>query len=310
MFLYMKSIKGIDLRHFAYFTAVAEQKSFSRAARQLNISQPPLSAQIKDMEARIGAKLFLRDRRGVELTEAGRALLPEARALIAKAQDAVRHTGNVAKGKAGRIRLGMIGSGTYNPHMLACLEDFAKKMPGVQLDILQLSSLGQRRALAEGEIDLGFHWPWPGRASAEFDTRVFPAQELQLAVPVRHPLAKKSAADPADFAHETWLAPAAKYNPSWHEMTLNVFRSSGFTPVRLIEESPAPLLLSMVAAGQGVALLPSFMKPQSTDARGSGIVLLPLIRACRDQVRINLCLSKRRMHRDGLIASFFRLAEK
>jgi DNA-binding transcriptional LysR family regulator len=94
----MKSIKGIDLRHLRYFVAVAEQGSFSKAAAQLHMAQPPLSQQIMDLEARIGANLFVRDKRHVMLSEAGRALLPDAQAIIAQTQAAVQRAQRVSRG--------------------------------------------------------------------------------------------------------------------------------------------------------------------------------------------------------------------
>src|SRR5919112_6268649 len=103
----------MELRHLRYFIAVAEELHFGRAAERLHIAQPPLSRQIRDLERELGAALFERVPRGVELTPAGRAFLPEARLTLAQAERAQRTAQRAAHGETGRLRVGFAEAATY-----------------------------------------------------------------------------------------------------------------------------------------------------------------------------------------------------
>ena len=114
----------MELRHLRYFVAVAEERNFTRAAARLGIGQPPLSQQIKDLEAEVEARLFRRLPTGAELTEAGAAFLDEARAALAAAERAALAARRAAEGRIGRLRIGCTGSGFFNPLVTGALRAF------------------------------------------------------------------------------------------------------------------------------------------------------------------------------------------
>lgn len=300
----MKSIKGIDLRHLLYFLAVAEHGNFSKAAMNLHMAQPPLSQQIKDLEVRIGARLFIRDKRHVALSEAGRALLPEAKAIIARTQSAVQHARNVGQGHAGHLRIGMMSTAPHNPQILDLLRRFSQKFPDVLVDLAVMSSLEQRDALAADAIDLALHWPsWDERKHRDFTTWHFPPYRFGLAMPKHHVLCRRGTVDIRNLADATWFVTGERHNRAWRNFTLAFFRAAKFTPVQLVEKNPAPLILTYVAAGQGVALLPDFMA-----ATSPGVHFAPLPAMRNLSPEISLCLSKKKLHKEGLTTNFYALA--
>ena len=116
----------MELRHIKYFLAVAEELNFTRAARRVGIGQPPLSNQIRDLEEEIGAPLFRRLPHGAELTEAGQAFLPEARAIMTKAEHAKAVALRAARGELGRLRLGFTGSSAFSPIVPSAVRSFRR----------------------------------------------------------------------------------------------------------------------------------------------------------------------------------------
>ena len=121
----------MELRHLTYFIAVAEELHFGRAAKRLNISQPPLSQQIKQLEEEIGVRLFNRTKRRVEITPAGAAFLAEARRIMAMSEEAVRRAIRADKGEIGRLAMGYIGSANYSV-LPQVVREFRKRFQDVE----------------------------------------------------------------------------------------------------------------------------------------------------------------------------------
>src|ERR687885_395673 len=151
----------MELRHLRHFVAVAEELHVGRAAARLHIAQPPLSRQIRDLERDVGAPLFARVPRGVALTPAGHAFLPEARLTLAQAERARRTAQRAARGEIGRLRVGFVEAATFSGILPDVLRFFRKHYPDVALELLELSSLQQAEALREGRIDVGLLYSPP-----------------------------------------------------------------------------------------------------------------------------------------------------
>ncbi len=303
IFPYMINIKGIELRHLRYFVTVAEQMSFSRAAEQLHMAQPPLSQQIKDLETRIGVPLFIRDKRRVLLSEAGRMLLPDAQAVIAAAQQAVTRAYRAGQGLAGHLRVGMMNTAPHNPQILSILQRFGAQYRDVTVEPVMLATRQQHSALLADEIDLAFHWPWDGVAKG-LQTVTLCTYRFCLAVAPHHAYAKSRKRDFGQLVGENWYAVGGQYNRAWHDFTRQYLDKAGLAHVGLIERNPALFgLVLPIAAGQGVGLLPDFLAPITPQV---SFLPLPALRGVRNE--LPLCLSIRRARGQGAAASFFALA--
>lgn len=153
---------SVDLRLLRYFLAVAEEAHLTKAAERLGIRQPPLSQQIRALEQELGVTLFNRLPRGMELTESGRALLADARNIIALVDQAVDGVRQVSRGEAGRLTVGFTGSAAFHPFVPSVIRRFRDAAPNVRL-VLEESSTGElTEAVAEGRVDAAFH-PWRPR---------------------------------------------------------------------------------------------------------------------------------------------------
>ncbi|MGO9056187.1 MAG: LysR family transcriptional regulator [Candidatus Binataceae bacterium] len=144
----------MELRHLSYFVAVAEELSFSRAADRLHMAQPPLSQQIRQLEAELGAPLLVRTRRRVELSEAGRAVLPEARRVLVQAESVVRIARRFVAGEIGNLKVGFSGAAAYAV-MPAILRTFRTRFPQVCLILEEHSTERQIALLASHALDAG-----------------------------------------------------------------------------------------------------------------------------------------------------------
>src|SRR3982751_6322411 len=174
----------MELRHLRYFVAVAEELNFGRAADRLRIAQPPLSRQIRDLERELGTALFERVPRGVELTAAGRAFLPEARLTLAQAERAQRTAQRAARGEIGRLRVGFVEVAIYSGVLPEVLGFFRMHLPDIGLSLFEMDALQQAEAFREGRIDLGIlHSPPP---DAERWLRVEPVYSEPLVAAVPH----------------------------------------------------------------------------------------------------------------------------
>jgi len=177
----------MEFRHLRYFLALAEELHFGRAAQRLSISQPPLSLNIQQLEASVGAQLFTRNSRGVQLTAAGQAFVPAARALLAQAGAAMREAREVAQGQAGELQIGFAGTLLYCG-LPQVLQRFQSSHPRLRLVMRELSSSEQLSELVRDRLDVGFvHTP---RVPPGFEQILVASQAMVACLPQKHPLAK------------------------------------------------------------------------------------------------------------------------
>src|ERR1700676_2916338 len=146
----------MELRHLRYFVAVAEEGHVTRAAERLGIQQPPLSQQIRALEAELDARLFHRKPRGVELTPAGRAFFDEAKAILARVGDAVAATRQAARGETGRIGLGFTSSASFHPFVPRAIRAFREAHPLVALTLEESGTVELVGALRSQALDIAF----------------------------------------------------------------------------------------------------------------------------------------------------------
>jgi DNA-binding transcriptional LysR family regulator len=258
-------MKHPDLRRLRYFVAVAEELHFGRAARRLNLSQPPLSVQIRTLEREVGTPLLIRTQRRVELTEAGRVLLDDARRLLDQAEAAVVHARRAAAGAVGRLAIGFVSTVDYS--MLPPLvRRFRQKHPEIALKLLELTGDRQQALLLSGELDLGLSiLPSP---AAGLTMRPVFREPLIAAVPANHRLAGRRRATLRSLAQEPFIQFPRELAPGLYDLAIAACQKAGFTPHLAQEAIQMQTILGLVAAGLGVALVPHCMsKLQRPDVR-------------------------------------------
>lgn len=248
---------SVDLRRLRYFVAVAEELHFGRAARRLNLSQPPLSVQIRQLERDVGARLLERTQRRVELTAAGRVMLDAARDLAARAEAAVERTRRAARGEIGRLAIGFVTTADYSV-LPRLVRRFRERRPDVTLTLRELTADRQLALLAAGELDLGFMIAPP--TVKELAARRVLRETLIAALPAHHRLARtRRPVDLADLAQDGFILFPRDLAPGLYDLVIATCRDAGFAPRVAQEAIQMQTILGLTAAGLGIALVPACM---------------------------------------------------
>lgn len=255
----------MELRHLRYFVAVAEELHFGRAAARLHIAQPPLSRQIRDLEREVGTALFERVSRGVELTAAGRAFLPEARLTLAQAARAQRTAERAARGEVGRLRVGFVEAATYSRVLPEVLGFFRMHLPNIGISLFEMDAQAQADAFRDGRIDLGLLHSVPADADRLLHVEPVYTEAMIAAVPGTHRLASQTRVALGAFAEESFVLFPRTGAPRLYDDVIASCRAAGFNP-RVVQEATAwHTLASLVGAGVGLAFVPrsltSFQSP-------------------------------------------------
>ncbi len=246
----------MELRHLRYFVAVAEELHFGRAAERLHIAQPPLSRQIRDLETEIGTPLFDRVARGVELTAAGKAFLPEARLTLAQAERAQRSAQRAAKGETGRLRVGFVEAATYSAILPNVLGFFRMHLPQIGLSLFEMSATEQEEALRDGRIDLGMLDNPPTDAERWLHVESLYSDPLVAALPESHELAKKTRINFAELGEDPFVLFPRTEMPRLYDEFIAACRGAGFSP-RVVQQAEGwHTLAGLVGAGVGTAFVP------------------------------------------------------
>ena len=246
----------MELRHLRYFVAVAEELHFGRAARRLGVAQPPLSRQIRDLEREIGTPLFDRVPRGVDLTPAGAAFLPEARLTLAQAERAQRSAQRAARGETGRLRVGFVEAATHSGILPDVLSFFRMHLPSVGLSLFELESLRQAEALRDARIDLGILHSPPLDADRWLRVELIYTEPVVLVVPGSHRLARRARFTLASLADESFVLFSRTIAPPMYDDIIARCRAVKFSP-RIVQEATGwHTLASLVGAGIGVGFVP------------------------------------------------------
>jgi len=262
----------MELRHLRYFVAVAEELHFGRAAERLHIAQPPLSRQIRDLERELGTALFARGARGVELTPAGRAFLPEARLTLAQAERAQRTAQRAALGETGRLRVGFVDAATYSGILPDVLAFFRMHLPSIGLSLFEMDLPQQADALRDGRIDLGIVQNPPADAERWLRVETVFHDPLIAAVPRGHRLAGRKRLSLSELADEAFVLFPRTVAPMLYDDVIARCRAARFSP-RIVQESVGwHTVVSLVSAGIGIALVPQSLGAQ----RGVGVAFRPV----------------------------------
>jgi DNA-binding transcriptional LysR family regulator len=293
---------SIELRHLRYFLAVADELHFGRAAERLGMSQPPLSQQIRQLEALVSARLFTRTNRRVTLTDAGKLFLVEAQDILTRVDHAIDLAQRAQRGEVGELRIGFTRSTPLSGHIPRAIFAFREAAPSVQLQLQEMNSLQQIDALLDRRLQMGIV---RGNVLPEtlVSKRLF--RDPLVAVlredhPVMAKLGKNRRLRTEWLAQESFVLFGRSAGAGIHDHVITLCRNAGFTPRVVQDAHEASTIVGLVAAGLGVSILPA-----SCEHIGViGVAYVPLTDpAAMSEIHV----VHRRDERSPLVAKFVRL---
>ena len=239
----------MELYQLGYFIEIARQRSFTRAAERLHMAQPALSQQMKNLELELGTALFIRGRKEIQLTAAGKAFLPRAEALLTQAEAAKAIVSDVAQLRGGKLIIAAI------PSVSACLlpeviRSFSRLHDKVELQLIEDSSERVAENVESGLADIGF-LQLPASKSA-FETRTIISEPFVLLVAKSHPLVKQKEVALKQLAAESFIF----YKGRARDTASEACRKAGFEPRIACESGELETVRALVAAGLGLAVVP------------------------------------------------------
>lgn len=255
----------MELRHLRYFVAVGEELHFGRAATKLLIVQPSLSQQIRQLENELGFPLLYRTKRSVELTDAGKVFLSEAKRVLAQVQEAKRTAQRAYRGEVGRLVIGYISSSTYDvlPMMLRV---YRERFPDVEVALRELTTREQIRALEEDVIQVGLlRLPI---SVPMLQVEVVRREPIVCVLPEGHPLATRQRIAVSLLANEPFVLQLSQRGAGYYVQLMNLCLAAGFSPNVIQEVTEIHTIVSLVAAGMGVSLVPH----SAHNLRSQGVV--------------------------------------
>lgn len=279
----------MELRHLRYFIAVAEEGHVTRASERLGMQQPPLSQQIRALERELDVQLFRRKPRGVELTDAGRAFLERAYAILEEVDRAFATTRRTARGEQGRVVVGFTSSAPFHPFVPRVIRAYRELSPLVSLVLEESGSSELVQGLHNETIDAAFIRS-PVADVVDLVVRPLLEEDMVVALPAGHPMAGPAADTPLPLAalkNETFILYKRPGGPGLYDTIITACRNAGFSP-SVGQEAPRIIsTLNLVAAGLGVSIVPASLQRLQMDGviyrklSGSAGLSAPLILACR-----------------------------
>lgn len=249
----------MDLRHLRYFLAVAEELHFTRAAKRLFISQPPLSQQIRQLEDEVGTNLFVRGTRSVKLTDAGHAFMPHAYSSLSSAKEAIAAARRAALGELGQLRIGFTSSASFNPNVPAIISNFREAYSEIDLILVEQATTYLMEELEAENLDVAFLRPSESQLE-HLNAYEFLKEPLCLAIPTRHRLSSRRSLKLGEISRDPFVLYPRKNGSFLYDSIISACQNAGFSP-RIIQEAPQMgSTVNLVAAGVGVAIVPESMK--------------------------------------------------
>jgi DNA-binding transcriptional LysR family regulator len=286
----------MELRHLRYFVAVAEERHFTRAAERLGIGQPPLSQQIQQLERELGARLFRRLSRGVELTEVGQVFLGDARATLAAAEQALINARRAARGEFGTLHIGFTVSASFHPFLPQVILQFRESHPEITLTLREGNSSEMLADVRDGRLDLALVRP-PSRQFEQLEIEPLFDEDMLIVLSERHPLSTRASLTLAELAGEDFVLYARQTGPGVFDAIVAACRAAGFSPNVTQEAPQMSSTINLVAAGLGVSIVPAAIR----SFRAQGVRYLPITGIAP---RAPLSLAYRRFERAGTVQRF------
>jgi DNA-binding transcriptional LysR family regulator len=289
----------MELRHLRYFAALAEELHFGRAAARLHIAQPALSQQMRRLEEELGVPLLARTKRRVRLTAPGAAFLEHARATLVQAHQAVQAAQLASRGETGSLVMGFVTSALYGvfPDVIRV---FRERFREVRLTLHELPVVQQLEGLRSRRIHVSFLRPPVD--DPDLSVRIISKEPWVVALPDTHPLARRSRVPLRALSEDQFMLFPRELAPGLYDQLLAVYLKAGFSP-HIALEAQMQAIVSLVAAGVGVALVPSSLQ----NLRRQGLVYRPLLGAAP---KVELAVAWRKDETSPVLQAFLQVVKE
>jgi DNA-binding transcriptional LysR family regulator len=245
----------MELRQIRSFLSIAETLHFGRTAELIHLSQPALSLQIQALEEEVGVRLFERNRRKTTLTAAGSAFRDDAAAALSQLEQAIRRAKLAANGKLGLLRIGFVST-AGNEIVADIVREFRDLNPEVEFSLRNILTAGQIQMLETGSLDIGFlRLPIGGHST--LDVVTVHREPFVLVVPSSHKLAKRKRVRLREVAGENFVMYERTWAPGFHDLMFGILRDAGIVPNVTQTAGEVPTLISLVASGMGITIMPA-----------------------------------------------------
>lgn len=293
------NVNAVELRHLRYFVAVAQNGGLTSAAESLNITQPPLTRQIRQLEDLLETKLFVRQSRGVELTDAGKSLLEDALNILALTEQALERSRLAGQGKLGQLDVGVFGSVMLDivPRII---QRFRQLHPEVEVVLHNLDRAGQIKALEERRLTVGFNRFFKEEPGLSWE--VLLTENLHLAVHESHPFANRDDVNFSEIDGQQLIMYPRSPRPGFIDHLLSMFHDQNVHPKIAQEVDDVVTAVSLVSAGVGL----SFVVDSSCNLHLPGVVYLPV--KDQDRATFDLCMIRRSHDDSRLLEGFLTVA--
>jgi len=294
--------RGMELRHLKYFVAVAEELNFARAARRVRIAQPSLTKQIQQLEQELGFPLLYRTKKKVELLDTGHVFLDEAQRLLRQAETAIQSARRTHTGESGRLVIGFSPSAA--PEVLPrILRRYHALYPTVVVDLLEIVSIKNAESLLESAMSVALVRSPTFLSRELFCFETIQDERFVVALPDSHPLAKQKSVRITTLASEPLIVPPLQPGWGYADSIFQIFREYGIVPRIAQEATGALAVVTIVAGGFGVALVPASLSNLSLP----GVTYRPIKGQCRTS---DLTLVWRRDSRASTVRAFLEVIRR
>jgi DNA-binding transcriptional LysR family regulator len=290
----------MNFKQLTYFIAVAEELHFGRAAERLDMAQPPLSRQIKQLEEELGAVLFNRGRSAVTLTQAGERLLTRGKSIMSQIEDTRLEVRRLGQGAEGRLRIGFVGSSTFGilPNII---RSFRANYPDVNLSLNPMNTADLHRALVAREVDIAF--ARPTLKDPEIISKHLIEERLILALPDIVDTGSRTVAKLKRLETHNLILYPEKPRPSYADFTLAAIERAGFVAPLRIWCMDLQTALGLVAVGEGVCIVPETV----ANAPRKGLKFLKIEpEIARTELSVSYRLDEQSVH----VKNFVTIAQK
>jgi DNA-binding transcriptional LysR family regulator len=292
----------MELRHLRYFLAVAEELNVTRAAARIGIAQPPLTQQIKALEAELGVELFHRIGRRIELSSAGAVFLEETRAILDRVAHATARAQRAGRGETGKLRVGFTSSASFSPFVTEVLKTFRAEWPEVEVALEEHRTALLTEAVKADRLDAAFVRP-PLADDAALEVRWLATEPLVAAVPVAHAVAGRRSVRLVELRDDPLILYPRRGGSGLSDQAVAECLRLGFAPKTGQEAPELAAAINFVAAGMGVAVVPACMRHLRPDA-------VRFLTLSGSDLRAELGLAQRSADRSETVRNLFRIAEE